>query len=205
MNGKFAVIMLATAVVAVAGCFNEPVSADKTVSPDQRVYLQDRGISSWAEGVASRFKGDIGAIDYLNLDRNQLADVSGVEKLTGLKWLRLNSNRLSKLPDLKPLAELRRIYLRGNRFTAVPETLKDLPSLTDIDLSDNPLSEVPVWLAQKKGLENLSFSNTGIARLPDDISAWKSLKSLQLGGLKFSPSEMARIRKALGTDVAIVF
>jgi hypothetical protein len=55
--------MLATAVVAVAGCFNEPVSADKTVSPDQRVYLQDRGISSWAEGVASRFKGDIGAID----------------------------------------------------------------------------------------------------------------------------------------------
>jgi hypothetical protein len=64
---------------------------------------------------------------------------------------------------------------------------------------------VPVWLAQKKGLENLSFSNTGIVRLPDDISAWKSLKSLQLGGLKFSPSEMARIRKALGTDVAIVF
>ena len=86
----------------------------------------------------------------------------------------------------------------------MPETLKDLPALTDIDLSENPLTEVPRWLAEKKGLENLSFSGTQIAALPDDLSAWRSLLSLQLGGLRLSAAEMARIRAAL-PKTAIVF
>ncbi len=86
----------------------------------------------------------------------------------------------------------------------MPETLKDLPSLTDIDLSGNPVGEVPAWLAQKKGLKNVSFSRTKVTRLPEDLSAWKTLQSLQLGDLNISSAEMKRIREAL-PDVAIVF
>jgi Leucine-rich repeat (LRR) protein len=86
----------------------------------------------------------------------------------------------------------------------VPETLKDLPALTDIDLSGNPLVGIPEWLAKKPGLKNLSFSRTKITRLPQDISAWKSLQSLQLGELSLDAAEMKRIREAL-PDVAIVF
>lgn len=205
MNRRFASVTLATALVAVAGCFNEPEPAYKTVPPEQRVYLQDRGITNWVQQVATAFKTDVAAIDYLNLDRNALSDVAGVEKLTGLKWLRLNSNRLSKLPDLGGLVELRRIYLRDNAFKVVPASLEALPKLTDIDLSGNPILEIPAWLGRKSGLENLSFSRTRIVRLPEDISAWRSLKSLQLGDLNLSADEMARIRKELGPDVAIVF
>ena len=105
---------------------------------------------------------------------------------------------------MKALVNLRRIYLKGNRFTAVPETLKDLPALTDVDLSVNPIKEVPAWLAEKKGLKNLSFSRTMVTKLPENLDAWKSLQSLQLGDLSISPEEMARIRKAL-PNVAIVF
>ena len=188
------------AALAAAGCFNEPESAYRTVSPDMRVYASGKSLSS-LDGVAASWRADI---DYLNLDRNRLENVDAIARFTSLKWLRLNSNRLSDLPDLGALVSLRRIYLRDNRFEKVPQTLKNLPALTDIDLSSNPISEIPDWLAAKKNLENLSFSNTRLAKLPDDISAWRSLKSLQLGDLDLPAGEMARIRAAL-PDTAIVF
>ena len=187
---------------AAAGCFNEPEPAYKSVPAENRVYLGGKGLSDLSK-VGDAFAAGA-AIDYLNLDRNGLTNVGEVASLTGLKWLRLNGNRLSSLPDLKPLAKLRRIYLRDNRFESVPETLKDLPALTDIDISGNPLKEVPSWLAAKPGLLNLSLSRTQVTSLPADLSAWKSLKTLQLGELQLSAAEMARVRKAL-PGVAIVF
>ena len=196
MNKATTLTLLATALAAVAGCFNEPEPASKTVPAENRVYLSDKGLKS-VPAVNPQ-------ADYLNLDRNQLTNVADVAKLVNLKWLRLNDNQLTALPDLKGLVNLRRIYLKGNRFTTVPETLKDLPALTDVDLSSNPLKEVPQWLAEKKGLKGLSFTRTQITKLPDNLEAWESLQQLQLGELNFSPEEMARIRKAL-PDVAIVF
>ena len=184
--------------LCAAGCFNEPEPAYKSVPAESRVYLSDKGLADLAKVDLSK----VG--DYLNLDRNALTNVDSVAKLEGLKWLRLNDNKLNALPDLKALVNLRRIYLKNNRFTSVPETLKDLPSLTDVDLSGNPISEVPAWLAQKTGLKNLSFTRTMIKKLPDDLSAWQTLQSLQLGELNLSAGEMARIRAAL-PRVAIVF
>ena len=196
MNKATKLTLLAAVLVAVAGCFNEPEPAYKSVPPDNRVYLSDKGLKVLPQVNAKA--------DYLNLDRNQLEKIDGVEKLTELKWLRLNDNKLSALPDLKPLVNLRRVYLKNNKFTTVPETLKDLPSLADIELSGNPIKEIPVWLAEKKGLKNLSFSRTQLTKLPENLKAWESLQSLQLGDLSISAEEMARIRKAL-PSVAIVF
>ena len=166
------------------------------------MYLQDRSLKNLASH-RDAFKPDL--VDYVNLDRNEI-EVFPQElvALTGLKWLRLNNNRLSTLPDISGLAALRRIYLRGNRFSEVPEALKNLPSLTDVDLSQNPVSEVPQWLVDKKGLENVSLSETLVKKLPEDLGGWKTLTSLQLGGLKLSAGEMARIRAVL-PKVAIVF
>ena len=192
----FGYSVIVIALCAMAGCFNEPEPASKTVPAKDRVYLSDKGLKSLPQVEATA--------DYLNLDRNQLEKVDGVEKLTALKWLRLNDNKLAALPDLKPLVNLRRIYLKNNKFTAVPETLKDLPALTDIELSGNPIKEIPAWLAEKTGLKNLSFSRTQVTALPQNLDAWKSLQCLQLGDLQFSAAEMARIRKAL-PNVAIVF
>lgn len=201
---QFFVFHFSLCVCLLAGCFDEPEPAYKTVPAESRLYLQDQGLRDLKSSDLSK----VG--DYLNLDRNQLTNVDEVATLAGLKWLRLNSNRLTSLPDLKALVNLRRIYLKDNRFAEVPETLRDLPALTDVDLSGNPITEVPEWLAKKEGLENLSFSRTQITKLPDDLSAWKSLKTLQLGDLRLDPAEMARIRAAfdpkdnpLGT--AVVF
>ena len=187
----------------LAGCFNEPEPAYRSVPAENRIYLKDSPARGDLKGDLEAFKAGA-AIDYVNLDRNALTNVDEVASLTGLKWLRLNDNRLEALPDLSALANLRRVYLRGNRFTAVPETLKALPALTDVDLSENPISEIPEWLAEKRGLEALSFSRTRVEKLPADLSAWKSLNELQLGDLKIAPEEMARIRAAL-PKTAVVF
>ena len=183
-------------IVLLSGCFNEPEPAYKSVPAENRVYLNDQALKAVPSVNAKA--------DYLNLDRNQLEKADGIEKLTELKWLRLNDNKLATLPDLKGLVKLRRIYLRNNEFEAVPETLKDLPALTDIDLSGNSVKEVPQWLAEKKGLKNLSFSRTKVTKLPANLEAWTSLQCLQLGDLNISAAEMARIRAAL-PNVAIVF
>lgn len=199
----FSFLLVSVAFAALTGCFNEPTPAYKTVPAEARVYLQNQGLETFS-AIAPELLVGGEKIDYLNLDRNELKSVIGVEKLTGLKWLRLNENNLASLPDLSALVNLRRIYLRDNRFLSVPETLKNLPALTDIELSGNPIAEIPEFLVSKKGLKNLSFNRTRLTRLPTDLSAWESLQSLQLGELKLSAEEMARIRAAL-PNVAIVF
>ena len=197
--------VIVAALCAATGCFNEPEPAYKSVPAENRVYLNDKGLKDLASCAALKSGRETASpIDYLNLDRNQLEKADGVEKLTELKWLRLNDNKLAALPDLKGLVKLRRIYLKNNKFTTVPETLKDLPALTDIDLSGNPVKEVPQWLAEKKGLKNLSFSRTQVSKLPENLEAWTSLQCLQLGDLNISAAEMARIRSAL-PNVAIIF
>ena len=238
MEPKFSIPVLAAALCAVVGCFDEPVPAYAQVAPESRVYLKEKGLQTltpeavYAQGLVfldaarpeddpyvargARAKGawtnlsarvdalDPAKLDYLNLDYNALTNVDALAAFTGLKWLRLNENRLETLPDLKGLVRLRRIYLRGNRLAAVPETLKDIPALTDLDLSANPIKEVPAWLSGKKGLEALSLSRTQITSLPEDLTAWQSLKQLQLGDLRLSTNEMARIRRAL-PHTAVVF
>ena len=188
--------------LAAAGCFNEPTPATVTVPEGARLYLQDRALRDLSS-CRELLKPEL--VDYVNLDRNELEEFPAeLSTLTGLKWLRLNRNRLSALKDVSPLVNLRRIYLRGNRFTSVPDELKALPALTDVDLSQNPITEVPDWLVAKKGLENVSFTETLLKKLPDDLSGWENLTSLQLGGLRLAPDEMARIRRAL-PKVTIVF
>ncbi len=203
MTAELKALALAAATFAVAGCFDEPTPAHKTVPPEARVYLSGRGLKDLSS-CADAFKaGQV--IDYVNLDRNELeAFPPELAGLTGLKWLRLNGNRLSSLPDLSALKDLRRIYLRDNQFTEVPEALKGLPSLTDIELSGNPITEVPQWLAEKKGLKAVSLNGTKITKLPENLEAWKSLMQLQLGDLKLPYEEMTRIRKAL-PETAIAF
>lgn len=197
----FCVLHFTLCTLLLAGCFNEPEPAYKTVPAEARAYLQEKGFTDFASAAQSL---DPKVVDYINLDRNAITNLEGVADFAGLKWLRLNENKLSSLPTMETLVSLRRIYLRDNSFAEVPEQLKDLPSLTDIDLSGNPITEVPEWLAKKEGLQFLSFSRTQLEKLPGDLAAWKNLKALQLGELKMSAEEMARIRKAL-PNVAIVF
>ncbi len=222
MSSKHVITLMSLgAVMALGGCYQEPVSAEKSVPPEHRVYLKNLSLETltvkdvyehgrvfcggWTNlsSIVTEFKPE--SLDYLNLDRNSLTNISEIGAFKALKWLRLNGNRLSSLPDLSALVSLRRIYLGGNRFAEVPPQLSALKNLTDIDLSGNPISHVPEWLARMENLEHLSFSRTKIKFLPKDLSRWRSLRTLQLGDIEgLSRDEMDRIRREL-PRTAVVF
>lgn len=202
---KHHIILISSLLLLVsllAGCFDEPTPASQTVPKENLIYLTEKGLadlSTCGFGESTRQ-----TVTYVNLDRNALTNIVPLADHCAIKWLRLNDNRLESLPDLRAMVNLRRIYLKNNRLTAVPPTLKDLPALTDVELSGNPISEIPDWFAAKPNLKNVSLNRTRITKLPDNLEAWKCLQSLQLGDLKLSSEEMARIRKAL-PKVAVVF
>ena len=200
---KFKFILCAVGASALAaGCFNEPVPAERVVPKEARVYLTGKGLSDLS---AQRAVLRPEVVDYVNLDHNSLTNVDEVASLENLKWLRLNDNRLTRLPNLSKLVKLRRIYIARNQFAEVPAELKELPQLESIDLSDNPIAAIPAWLAEKKGLLHLSLNRTRIRKLPADLSAWQTLKTLQLGDLTLEdPSDYARIRAAL-PNTAVVY
>ena len=45
MKNHIPLVAFAAALVAVAGCFDEPTPASKSVPAEQRVYLSDKGLT----------------------------------------------------------------------------------------------------------------------------------------------------------------
>ena len=68
-------LFTAVALLALAGCFDEPEPAYKTVPAEARVYLQDRGLSDFAAASAGL---DPKVVDYINLDRNAITYLDGI-------------------------------------------------------------------------------------------------------------------------------
>lgn len=110
-------------------------------------------------------------LEYLNLDRNKLADLpNDFCGLITLKWLRLNNNQLVVLPQkMTNLKNLRSLYLRGNKFTQVPEQLKEMKSLEQLDLGDNQITELPKWLSELPNLKRIDVDGNPISDVPQEI------------------------------------
>ena len=158
MKRVFTKVLAAAALsAAVAGCFDEPEPAYKTVPEGARVYMKDQGLVD--------LKGqsfDASKIDYLNLDRNALTNVDEVASLVGLKWLRLNGNRLSSLPSLTD------IDLSGNPVSEVPEWLAKKEGLQFLSFSRTRITKLPDDLSAWKRLKALQLGDLQMS--PDEMA-----------------------------------
>ena len=94
-------------------------------------------------------KADLEKVRGLNLDENQLTNVTGLENLTQLETLHLGDNQLTNVKSLEKLTQLTRLYLQANKLTNV-KGLEKLTQLKVLYLYTNQLAEVP------KGLEKLT-------------------------------------------------
>lgn len=92
-------------------------------------------------------------------------DISGLEKLEGLKYLDLRKNRLGKLPDLGHLTDLE--YL---------------------DLSSNYMGGFPIWIKNLRKLKYLSVGVNEIECLPDFIGEFEfTTLKLHKNSIKYIP------------------
>ena len=82
-------------------------------------------------------KADLEKVTFLNLERLQLTDVKGLEKLTQLKALYLNGNQLTDLKRLEKLTQLEALSLADNHLTKaqIAELQKALP---ECKIGSNP-------------------------------------------------------------------
>ena len=126
----------------------------------------------------------------LHLDGNGVSDVSALQSLGALQTLDLSSNAID-LDQLKSLTSLVRLELRSNSLSDVT-ALHALPNLRELDLSSNP--DIP--LEQITAMPNLTALELRYNSLKDvaGLQNLTALVTLDLGGNDgIGPAELATL------------
>lgn len=134
-------------------------------------------------------------IQFLDLDKQGISDLSGLEYFTGLERLKLQDNQIQDLKPLQNLTHLTELWLRKNKVTDLTplqgltelktllltdnliedlEPIEDLNKLQMLDLRDNQIDD----LTPLKDLHNLTVldvSDNGFG----DLTALEGLSKLQ--------------------------
>ena len=83
-------------------------------------------------------KADLEKVTFLNLERLQLTDVKGLEKLTQLKALYLNGNQLTDLKRLEKLTQLEALSLADNHDLTKAQIAELQKALPECKIGSNP-------------------------------------------------------------------
>ena len=193
-------ILLMIAVVALVGCggkkedgntgvVNPNKSSPKAVPVNIADPIVEKAIREELKKPTGEFtKADLEKVTRLNLTRNQLTSVKGledltqlIENLTQLKEPSLTRNQLTEVPKgLEKLPKLKALWLFDNQLTSV-KGLEKLTQLTFLNLSFNQLTDV-------KGLEKLTqlmelwLDNNHLTELPKGLEKLTQLEELTLTG-----------------------
>lgn len=116
-----------------------PTAEDTAVFRDPDLEMAVRLRVGKTGGVLRR--SDVQTLKELDIRDKGIADLSGMEALTGIEMLTAMNNRIS---DLRPLAGLRRLWnlsLNSNRIRDV-SPLSGLKALSVLDLNENQIEDV---------------------------------------------------------------
>lgn len=133
-------------------------------------------------------------IQTLNLDRNKLKSVFGINHLQELKILILSKNELTDFPmEIQSLIHLEKLELNQNKIQAIPTgVFPNLKDLKHLKLNNNRLSKLPMDLGSCSKLQYLNISHNLFTEFPECILEIKSLKEVYLENNKLQklPSEL---------------
>ncbi len=77
----------------------------------------------------------------LTLSNNHISDISPLAGLTNLKWVYLGGNQISDISPLSGLPNLEWLYLNSNQVTDISH-LSGLTNLVELGLSNNQISDI---------------------------------------------------------------
>ncbi|KAM9001729.1 leucine-rich repeat and calponin homology domain-containing protein 4 isoform 1-T2 [Sarcophilus harrisii] len=128
--------------------------------------------------------GNLTALTYLNLSRNQLLSLPPYICQLPLRVLIVSNNKLGSLPpDIGALGSLRQLDVSSNELHSLPLQLGKLHSLRDLNVRRNQLSTLPDELGDLP-LVRLDFSCNHVSRIP---SSFRRLRHLQVILLDSNP------------------
>uniref|UniRef100_A0A8C6DMB6 Leucine-rich repeat and calponin homology domain-containing protein 4 n=1 Tax=Moschus moschiferus TaxID=68415 RepID=A0A8C6DMB6_MOSMO len=124
--------------------------------------------------------GNLTALTYLNLSRNQLSSLPPYICQLPLRVLIVSNNKLGALPpDISALGSLRQLDVSSNELQSLPTELCTLPTLRDLNVRRNQLSTLPDELADLP-LVRLDFSCNRISRIPVSFCRLRHLQVILL-------------------------
>lgn len=183
------------------------VVADNTCegSEQKLMTMTDLNLSGKKQAFDLRLLGDFTGLTTLNLRKNILTGLSGLEKmrdlteldvsynqltditavalLTHIKTLDLSHNALVDIAPLRNMSTATDVELSSNKIKTLP-SLSRLVSVNDLDLSDNKDLKDISTLATLSSLRKLALENTKVSSLGD-------LKNLDLSELKVAGADVA--------------
>ena len=105
----------------------------------------------------------------------------------GVARLDLSRQRLTSVPGLERCQKLEHLYLADNRLEVLPAGLAALPALTILSAPANPLKAIDEAVAGGLRLREINFSQTLLTTLPAAASRWPLVSATLVG----MPSEFA--------------
>ena len=140
----------------------------------------------------------LAALEAMALNDNQITDVSPLSDLTGLVELGLSNNQITDVSPLSGLTALEAIYLDDNQITDV-SPLSGLTGLVDLFLSNNQISDVAP-LAGLTALEYLDLADNKVKILA--LSGLKELSWLDAANNQITNVVLSDLKELSWLDAA---
>lgn len=134
----------------------------------------------------------------LNLQRNQLRSLNGIERAVNLSNLDVSSNQIDELPKtFGQLSNLSTLNVSGNFIKELPESFGGLGELRMLNCSCNRLKHLPDSVCNLIKLKSLDLSNNQLARLPETVGSLPELEDLNMRAnfLQALPDSFGRLPK----------
>lgn len=132
----------------------------------------------WLEGTDVHLVPELSkSIESLNLEDNQIDDISSLKGLKNLKILRLNNNKIDNIEPLRDLKKLAILEIQNNSVKNI-EPISSLPELETLDLFGNPIEDFSC--IKLPALRYLSLSGEVMGEDLDFLSKSRELYSLSI-------------------------
>lgn len=128
-------------------------------------------------------------LESLDLSRNKIKSIRGLERLKSLTTLKLDANSLVVLEPSSPMTNLRILRVSDNSLSSLDVSL--FPRLRTLFADNNALPGLSRSAAGGHRIENLSLRNQDVAAFalnPDDVQA---AKRLYISGNRLNPDFLA--------------
>jgi len=129
----------------------------------------------------------------LNLSKNSIKKIEGLDKLRYLQYLDLSGNAINKIQGLEKNKRLIKLKLKDNYISKI-EGLKHIRGILSIDLSENKIIKIHD-LTEVSNCMSLSLSGNFIEKEPRKYLHFNDLKSLaKLDNIKILKLRWNRLR-----------